>query len=231
MLVEGCKHEIEVTVPVEKILAETERIVSGLQKKVKLPGFRPGKAPASLIRGKFAAEVRQDVLESLVPKHLNRRFKDEDLHVVGTPNIKDVHFHEGESLRFKAEFEVAPVVDLGEYRGIAVPYSEPVVTDQDVSNRIEELREQKADYQNIDPRPVENGDYAVVSLHSLAGVDQPVQQEGLVLHVGDAETLPDFTSALPGMSPGGKKESDVTYPEDYGQEKLASKTMPLRMEL
>src|SRR5215471_4099799 len=106
MLVEGCKHEIEVTVPVDDIDRETERVLADLQKKVKIQGFRPGKVPTSLIRNRFASEVRQEVLESLVPKHLQKRFQEEELHVVGTPNIKELHFDKGEPLRFKAEFEV-----------------------------------------------------------------------------------------------------------------------------
>ena len=231
MLIEGCKHEIDVTVPVEEIVAETERVIAGLQKKVRLPGFRPGKAPAGLIRSKFASEVRQDVLESLVPKYLNRRFEADDVRVVGNPNIKDVHFHEGEPLRFKAEFEVAPVLELGEYRGIVVPYAEPVVTAEDVTARIDELREQKADYSNIEPRPAVEGDYAVVSLLGRSGKDEPVKQDELMLHVGDPETMPAFKEALLGMAPGEAKEFDVEYPDDYGQEKLAGKNVHFLMEM
>ncbi len=231
MLIEGCKHELEFTVPLEEIAAETERIVAGLQKKVRLPGFRPGKAPPSLIKSKFTGEVRQDVLESLIPKHLKKRFVDEGLDVVGTPSVKDVHFEPGEPLRFKAEFEVAPVVELGEYRGLIVKYEEPKVEDEDIEKRLGELREQKAQFVNAEPRPLVDGDYALVSLHSLSGVEEPVAQEELSLHVGDPESIAGFTEALRGMSPEEEKEFDVTYPEDYGQAKLAGKTVRFRMKV
>ncbi len=231
MLIEGCKHELEFAVPVEEIAGETERIVAGLQKKVRLPGFRPGKAPAGLIKSKFASEVRQDVLESLIPKHLKKRFVDEGLDVVGTPSVKDVHFEAGEPLRFKAEFEVAPVVELGEYRGLTVKYEEPQVGDEDIEKRLGELREQKAQFVNVEPRPLVDGDYALVSLHSLSGVDEPVSQEELSLHVGDPDAIAGFTEALRGMSPEEEKEFDVAYPQDYGQEKLAGKTVRFRMKL
>jgi trigger factor len=115
MLVEGCKHEIEITVPVDEITRETDRVVANIQQKVRLPGFRPGKAPASLIRTKFAHQVREDVLENLLPKYFDKRVKEEELQVVGRPNVKDVNFKEGEPLKFKAEFEVAPNIELGEY--------------------------------------------------------------------------------------------------------------------
>ena len=231
MLIEGCKHELEITVPVEEIDQETERAVSNIQKKVKIPGFRPGKVPATIVRTRFAQEVRQDVLETLVPKYLQKRFEADELKVVGRPNVTDVHFEKGEPLRFKAEFEVAPEVELGEYRGLTTHYSDPEVSDEDVNQRIEQLREQKAQHVTIDPRPIEDGDYATISLDSISGTDSPIHQDEMMLHVGDPDTLPEFTENLRGMSPEESKEFDISYPEDYGQEKLAGKTVKFRMQL
>src|SRR5271154_7060482 len=159
MLVEGCKHEVEITVPVDEVARETDRVVANIQQKARLPGFRPGKAPASLIRAKFAHQVREDVLENLLPKYFDQRVKEEELHVIGRPNVKDVHFKEGEPLKFKAEFEVAPSITLNEYRGVAVHYAEPVVTDDDVAGRLDEIRNQKAQFVNVEPRPAVDGDY------------------------------------------------------------------------
>ena len=84
MLVEGCKHEIEITVPVDEISRETDRVIANIQQKARLPGFRPGKAPASLIRTKFAKQVRDDVLENLLPKYFKQKMDEEQLQVVGT---------------------------------------------------------------------------------------------------------------------------------------------------
>ncbi len=231
MLIEGCKHEIEVIVPADEIDRETDRVVAGIQKKARLPGFRPGKAPASLIRSRFASQVRQDVLENVVPKYFRQKMEEQDLQIVGTPNIKDIHFDEGEPLRFKAEFEVAPSIELKDYRGVEVHYHEPEVTDEDVTTRLEQLRDQKAQYVNVDPREVVEGDYAVVSLDSISGVPAPIHTDEMILHVGDPDTLPAFTEALLGMSPEEEKEFDISYPEDYGQEKLAGKTVRFRLKL
>jgi trigger factor len=142
-----------------------------------------------------------------------------------------VQFKSGEPLKFKAEFEVAPEIELGEYRGITVHYSEPEVTDADVDGRLNELRDQKAQYVTVDPRPAEDGDYAVVSLDSLAGVDQPMHEDEVILHIADPDTMPEFTEALRGMTPGDEKEFDVKYPDDFGQEKLAGKTVRFHMTL
>ena len=225
-LVEGCKHELEISIPADEVESETSRVTADVQKRAKLPGFRPGKAPASLIRKQFAGDIRQRVLESLVPKHLQKQFEAENLNVVGTPDISDVHFHEGEPLRFKAEFEVVPQIELGDYKGVEAPYHDPDVTDEDISKRIDEIREQKAQFVNIDPRPVEDGDYAVVALESIAGVQgEPVKQEEMVLEIGGADTFEAFSENLRGLAPGDEKEFEVSYPEDYGSARLAGNTV------
>jgi trigger factor len=231
MLVEGCKHEIEIIVPVDEIARETDRVVADIQLKAKLPGFRPGKAPASLIRTKFSKQVRDDVLENLLPKYFKQKVEEEHLEVVGRPNVKDVHFHEGEPLRFKAEFEVAPEIELKDYRGVMVHYSEPQVSDEDIAKRLDEIREQKSQFVNVEPRAVGDGDYAVVTLDSISGVDPAIHQDEVVLHVGDPDTLAGFSDALRGMSPDEEEEFDVTYPDEFGQERLAGKTVRFRAKL
>ncbi len=231
MLIEGCKHELEITVPEDEIARETERVVANIQKKVKIPGFRPGKTPASIIRTRFGGEVRQDVLENLVPKYFQKRIQEEDLNVVSVPNIKDVHFHEGEPMRFKAEFEVAPVIELKDHRGVTVHYHEPEVTPEDVDKRIEEIRDRKAQFVNIDPRPAADGDYAVISLDSLEGVEPPIHQDEMTMLVGDADKLPEFSETLRGMSPEEEKEFEINYPEDYAQHELAGKEVKFRARL
>ncbi len=215
--------------PVEEVEAETGRAVAKVQQRAKLPGFRPGKAPASIIRQHFAGDIRQKVLESIIPKYLQNRFEAEDLKVVGQPDITEVHFEAGEPLRFKAEFEVVPQIELLDYKGLTVPYRDPQIGDEDVAKRIEELRQQKAEYINEDPRPVQDGDFAVLSLESLSAVEgPPVKQDEMTLEVGGGDTLEDFSENLRGMNPGEEKEFDVHYPEDYGQPKLSGKTVRFR---
>src|SRR3954447_1717044 len=194
-----CKRETEITVPIDLVEKETDHIVSEIRTRARLPGFRPGKAPASLIRSRFKQEIRQDVLDHILPKAFRERATQEHWNVVGTPNVTEVHFHEGEPLRFKAEFEVAPEFVVGDYRGIEVPYADPQVTEEDVDKRVEELRNRKAEFVNEDPRPLQDGDYALVSLETIGGVEgEPIRNESMSLHIGDADTLPEFTENLRG---------------------------------
>jgi len=225
-LVEGCRHSLEISVPVDEVESETGRVTADVQKRAKLPGFRPGKAPATLIRKQFAGEIRQRVLESLVPKYLQQQIEAENLHLVGRPDVSDVHFHDGEPLRFKAEFEVFPEVELQEYKGVEVPYHDPEVTDADIDKRLEELRNQKAEYINIDPRPIEDGDHAVVALQSLSGIEgEPMKQDEMVLEINGPDTMAAFSENLRGLSPGDEKDFEVTYPDNYGSARLAGKTV------
>lgn len=225
-LVEGCKHSLEISIPVDVVESETSRVVDDIQKRARLQGFRPGKAPSNLIRKQFAGDIRQKVLENLIPVHLQKQLDAENLNVVDTPDISDVHFHDFAPLKFKATFEVFPEITLGEYTNIEVPYQDPVVTDEDIAKRVDEIREQKAQYINIDPRPVVDGDFAVVALESLSGVDgDPVKTDEMVLEIGAKDTFEAFTENLRDLTPGDEKDFDVVYPEDYGSEKLAGKTV------
>jgi trigger factor len=225
-LVEGCKHSLEISIPVGEVESETALVVANVQKKAKMPGFRPGKVPASIVRKNWAGEIRQQVIEILIPKHLHKQFEAENLNVVGNPDISDLHFHDGEPIRFKATFEVVPEIELKDYKDVEVPYHDPEVTDEDVNKRIEELRDQKAQYVNIDPRPVENGDHAVVALESISGVEgPPMKQDEMVLEIGGADTFEAFSENLRGLSPGDEKEFEVSYPEDYGVKRMAGRTI------
>lgn len=231
-LIEGCKHEVEITVPVDEVNHETEHVIKDVQKKAHLPGFRPGKAPVSIIKTRFKDAIRQDVLEHILPKAFRKRADEEHWNVVGTPNVTDVHFHEGEPLRFKAEFEVAPDFEVNNYRGVEVPYAEPQVSDEDVTKRIEEIRERKAEYVNEDPRPLVSGDHTLVSVESVGGIEgEPIRSNDMALHIGNPETLPEFNEHLVGMSPEDEKEFDVTYPAEYGQERLAGKTVRFKVQV
>ena len=228
-LVEGCKHELEISVPADAVAQETDKVTEHYRTKAHLKGFRAGKAPVSLVRKSFSDDIRQKVLENLVPRSFEAKIKDENLRMVGSPSISDVHFHDGEPLTFKAQFEVYPEFELNDYRGIEVPYAEPEVTPEDLDQRIEEIRGNKAQYINEDPRALAAGDYAVVSLESLSGTDEPIKSDEVQILIAGPETMPGFTEALTGAPPGDEKEVDVTYPEDYGRESLAGKTVRFKV--
>lgn len=219
-----CKRSLEIEIPLEEVERARERVTNSIKQRVRLPGFRPGKAPFSMIQSRFEGEIRHEVLELLLPQAFRDRVQKDDLKVVGTPDISDLHFEPGQPIRFKADFEVAPEFEIGEYRGLPAKYEEPAVSDEEVEKRLESLRESKAEYPNLDPRPIENGDYVLLHLKSLAGLAEPIDQD-VQIEVGGEETIPAFNEALIGVNPDEVKQVEVTYPDDYGQERLAGKTV------
>ena len=219
-----CKRSLEIEIPLEEVERARERVTNSIRQRVRLPGFRPGKAPISMIQSRFEGEIRHEVLELLLPQAFRDRVQKDDLKVVGTPDISDLHFEPGQPIRFKADFEVAPEFEIGEYRGLPAKYEEPAVSDEEVEKRLESLRESKAEYPNLDPRPIENGDYVLLHLKSLAGLAEPIDQD-VQIEVGGEETIPAFNEALIGVNPDEVKQVEVTYPDDYGQERLAGKTV------
>ncbi len=212
--------------------AEIERVTEKVRNKAHLKGFRPGKAPVSQIRTVYGGEIRQEALENLIPKALEAACEKENLRPVSRPDIKDLHFHDGESVHFKAEFEVSPEIELKELRGLTVEYAAPEVTEADIDGRLNDLRESRAQYVNVDPRPVQDGDHCLVDLASLSGLEgEPMKQAGINIEVGGKDTFPAFTEALRGTLPGDEREAEITYPEDYGVEKLAGKSVKFRITL
>lgn len=221
---EDCKRSLEIEIPVEEVNRAKERVTNSIKQRARLPGFRPGKAPISLIQSRFDSEIRSEVLELLLPQAFRDRVQKDELKVVGTPDITDLQFEPGQPIRFKAAFEIAPEWDLSEYRGLSVKYEEPTVTEEEISQRLESMRENKAEYVNLDPRPIENGDYVVVHLKSLSGLAEPIDQD-VQIQVGAEDTLPAFNESLIGAMPDQIIQADVTYPENYAQERLAGKTV------
>jgi len=231
-LIEGCKHSLDITIPAEAMAAEIERVTEKVRGKAHLKGFRPGKAPVSQIKSVYGGEIRQEALENLIPKALEAACEKDNLRPVSRPEIKDLHFHDGESVHFKAEFEVSPEIELKELRGLTVEYAAPDVTDADVDHRLSDLRESRAQFVNVDPRPVQDGDHCLVDLASLSGIEgEPMKQAGINIEISGKDTFPEFTEALRGCLPGDEREAEITYPEDYGVEKLAGKTVKFRITL
>ena len=231
-LIEGCKHALDIHIPADAVSVEVEKVVEKVRAKAHIQGFRPGKAPASIVRTRYAADIRQEAIENLIPRYLDKECEKENLRMVSRPQIKDLHFHDGEAVHFKAEFEVAPEFELKETRGLQVEYLEPVVSDEDVDGRINDIRESKSQFVNVDPRPATDGDNCLVSLESIGGLEgEPMKQDEINIEIGGKDTFQTFSDALRGAEPGDVRQAEITYPEDYAAEKLAGKTVQFNVTL
>ena len=233
------KKKLKVEIPAEAALREMNRIAGEYRRQARLPGFRPGRAPLELVKRRFQKEIRRDVLQELLPRSYDQAIKEKDLRPLGRPSLENVDFEGGKPLVYEARFEVAPKVALSQYKGLEVSAEEPSVTEEDIDQQIDKLREKHAPLVSVEGRTVGDGDYAVVDL-SGKYVDQleeqhtqatPIEEENVLLKVGGEGTLQAFNEALLEMSVGEKKTCQVEYPPQYPDQKLAGRKVLFELSL
>lgn len=228
---ESTKREIQVEIPAEEVGRQTETLIQKYQKMARIPGFRRGHVPASIIRKRFSEEIKTDVVESLVPRYFRQETERLGMHPVSQPRVTDLHLHDGEPLRFKAAFEVMPDIKVAGYKELRANRPEIGVTDSDVAVALNDLLEQRATFEPIEGRALEDGDFAQVSLDGTpkaggeeASEGQPVHMDEVLVEVGGKNTMSEFTEHLRGAIVGAERTFDVHYPPDAEDKRLAGKT-------
>ena len=240
------KREIEVEIPAADVARETETLIQKYQKLARIPGFRTGHAPASVIKQRFAEGIKSDVVEALVPKYFRKETEKLGLTPVSQPRVSDLHLHDGEPLRFKASFEVMPTIRVEDYKELRADKPVIAVTDEEVEQSLKNVQEQHATFTSIEGRPLADGDFAQVSLDGQpkdapategkavksgpAGTN-PVHMDEILVEIGGAGTMPEFTENLRGASAGDEKTFDVPYPQDFSDQRLAGKTFVYTVQI
>ena len=226
------KREISVEIPAAEVTRETELQIQRYQKSARLPGFRAGHVPASIIRQRFGDGLKNDVIEALAPRHFRKEAEKQGLIPVSQPRITDLHFHDGEPLRFKASFEVLPEIQVEGYKDLRADKPEIAVTDEEVEQALSNLQEQRATYTDVEGRTLAQADFAQASMDGRPkdGKDvqeasaNPVHMDDVLIEIGGKNTVAEFTQNLTGASPGEERTFDVSYPEDISDKRLAGKT-------
>jgi len=220
------KREIQVEIPVEDVNRQTDSLIQKYQKVARIPGFRRGHVPASIIRQRFSEEIKTDMVEALIPRYFRREAERLSLHPVSQPRVTDLHLHEGEPLRFKAAFEVLPEIKLEGYKELRADKPEIAVSEADVEQALVDLRERHASFNPVEGRALADGDFAQVSLdgNPKTGEGQPVHMDEVLVEIAGKDTMPEFTEHLRGTSAGDERTFDVNYPEDTQDKRLAGKT-------
>ena len=220
----NCKRELELEIPAENVQKAAEKITRDIARVARIPGFRPGKAPVTLIRRRFADDIQGEVVQSLVPEYLEKALGEKNLIPVTRPEVDHVQFKEGEPLRFRAVFEVLPEFELGDYKNLEVQVEAVEIGDAQVDKALEELRERMSTFVPVEGRFARDGDYALIKLTGVPeGGGEPVHADNILCHLGAEETLESFTENLRGANPGETKRFTSRYPEDYPDPKLAGK--------
>jgi len=221
------KREIEIEIPAQEVAKETETLIQKYQKAARLPGFRQGHVPASIIRQRFSEEIKSDVVEALIPRYFRQEADKRGLIPVSQPRVTDLHIHDGEPLRFKATFEVLPEIKIDGYKELRADKPEIAVTDQEVEDALKNIQEQRANFNPVEGRPLAEGDFAQASLDGKPtdGEGQPVRMDEVLVEIGGKNTMPEFTENLRGASAGDERTFDVVYPADFSEKRLAGKTL------
>jgi trigger factor len=220
------KREIQVEIPVEDVNRQTDSLIQKYQKVARIPGFRRGHVPASIIRQRFSEEIKTDMVEALIPRYFRQEAERLGIHPVSQPRVTDLHLHEGEPLRFKAAFEVLPEIKLEGYKELRADKPEIAVSEADVEQALVDLRERHASFNPVEGRALADGDFAQVSLdgNPKTGEGQPVHMDEVLVEIAGKDTMPEFTEHLRGTSAGDERTFDVNYPEDTQDKRLAGKT-------
>jgi len=219
-----CRRELELEIPAEDVSKATEKVAKEIARVARVPGFRPGKAPVSLIKRRFADDIKGEVLQSLVPEKVEKAVAEQKLSPVSQPQVDKLDFNEGQPLKFRAVFEVLPEFELGKYKGLDIEMPAMEVTDKDLDKALEETRERAAAFAPAEGRAVENGDFVQLKLAGTPeGGGDPIQADNVMCHVGAEETMQPFNENLLGANVGDHRTFDVDYPADYPDAKLAGK--------
>jgi trigger factor len=224
-----------VEIPPEEVSRETETLIQRYQKLARIPGFRRGHVPASVIRQRFSQEIQNDVVDALVPKYFRKETERLGLIPISQPRVTDLHAHEGKPLHFKASFEIMPEIKVEGYKELRAEHPEISVTDEEVEESLKGLQEQKATFSPVEGRAVADGDYAQASLDGTpkdqeAGV-KPVHMDDVMVEIGGKNTMPEFTENLLGANAGEERTFDVHYPEDFSDERLRGKTLSYKVKI
>ncbi|MFZ0733704.1 MAG: trigger factor [Candidatus Sulfotelmatobacter sp.] len=225
---DGVKREISVEVPAEEVSRETEALIQKYQKVAKLPGFRAGHVPASIIRQRFKEDLKSDVVEALVPRYFRKEAEKLGMVPVSQPRVTDLHIHEGEPLRFKASFEILPEIIVQGYKELRADHPEIAVKEEEVEEALNNIREQHATFTSVEGSALGDGDFAQASMNGRPkDVDdktQPVHMDEVLIEIGGKNTVPEFTENLRGANTGDERSFEVSYAEDTNDKRLAGKT-------
>ena len=235
-------REIEVEVPADEVAKAYKTVTKRYQKLARIPGFRSGKVPESLVRSKFAKELRQEVLEALVSERFRSAIAERKLQPVSEPQLLDLQLADGEPLRFKAAFEVMPEFDVAGYNTVRVEKPEVALTDEEFESELGRALESQATVEPVEEdRALVEGDWAEIQFRgeikplaqtvteegvtATAPPAEPITGEDVLIEIGGKNTLPAFNDALRGQKVGQELTFEVEYPADFGDRRLAGQTV------
>lgn len=226
-----CRRKLHVEVDANRVAGVRAEILQEYRKHANIPGFRPGKAPEPMVEKRYAAELDDEVRKRIIPDSYREAVAEQKLHVVGYPEIEKVGYQPGKPLVYTAAVDTAPEFTLPEYKGIAVKKRETPIAEDDITKTVESLRDQQAEFVNVESRALKTGDFAVLNYTGIAD-GRPIaelvpdaktlgEHKDFWVLISSESFLPGFCDQLLGAQTGEKRQVLVTFPSDFPQKVLA----------
>ncbi|HYN80703.1 MAG TPA: trigger factor [Gemmatimonadaceae bacterium] len=226
----GVDRHVQVSVPVETVRDAEDKAARRYASSVRLPGFRPGKAPAAMVRKKFADAIRQEAVESLVRDAYKEIIEKQDLKVASQPHVHDLTFEEGKPLTFELHFELRPTIELARTSGFRVTRKKVSITEDSVAEQLEHIRDQRAAWTPVEDKPMP-GDMVNVQLSTSDKPDAPGEEKAYPLVLGAGQAIPGIEELIMEAAPGQTVQRPVRWPDDFPDEAQRGQTKTVRITL
>ncbi|MBN1567102.1 MAG: trigger factor [Acidobacteria bacterium] len=221
--VSGCKRNLQAEVPAQEMDHEVDQIAREYARNVKVPGFRPGKVPLSIIRQRFGSDLLKEATQKIIERCWKDTIAERDITPLAEPIVKEMDNKPGAPLKFTLSFEVLPELEVKDYKGVPVTLPSSDVTDESLGQAIETLRERHAQFVPVDGE-ARDGMYLTLTVDGqFEGKDKPTREDDITLIVGHPQTNKDFTENLRGAKAGETRTFEVSYPADYHRKQFAGK--------
>jgi len=230
--ISSCKRQLVVEVPAELVETEIDELARRHARQAKVPGFRPGKVPVSIIKQRYGSDLRHDATHEIIQRTWKDAVMERDLHPLAEPSVEELHNEPGSSLKFTVSFEVLPQLEAKDYRGVSIKISEQVIEEKDTDEAFEALRERHAEYTPVEDSEVRDGHFVTLTVDGeFEGGGKPLHEDDVTCVVGDPQTNETFSQNLRGARAAETRSFDVTYPSDYHRKRFANKTVHYRVTI
>jgi len=230
-----CTREVVLDIPAEEVSKAYRTVTGNYRKYAKIPGFRVGKVPETVIKRRFADGIRKEVVDNLLPERFNKAVLELGVKPIGEPRVTELTIDDGQPLHVKAVFEFIPEFSIEGYKTVTVEKTSVEVTEEEYQHELEQLRESRAVIEPVEEdRALKAGDWAQITYKGLIDGEPeaaPVAGEDTLVEIGGKDTVAAFTEALRGAKPGQELKAEVIYPADYAEPKLAGKTVSYSVEV
>jgi trigger factor len=230
-----CTRELIIDVSAEEVSKAYRQVASNYRKYAKIPGFRVGKVPETVVRRRFSTEIRKEVVDSLLPERFNKAVAELRIRPVGQPQVTEMAIEDGAPLHVKAVFEFIPDFSIEGYQSVTVDKPSVEITEDEYRQEIEQLRESRSTVEPVEEdRALADGDWAEISYKGQIEGDPeaaPLNGENSLVEIGGKDTVEAFNGALRGARPGQELKAEVVYPAGYAEPRLAGKTVSYEIEV